>query len=530
MKITHIPFQKTGFFSKIMIDYLDKKEEINPFYNHFPDLDGFKKQLEEKKSSFKISTRQVLVDALKNQYTNFKTSEKTQQNIELLQQKNTFTITTGHQLNLFTGPLYFLYKIISTINLCEELTDKFPNENFVPIYWMATEDHDFDEINYFNFDGKKVKWNRKDGGAVGQFSTDGLEAVFEVFSEHLPNSKNAEFIKKLFSEGYLKHNNLADATRFIANELFGKYGLVIVDGDDKSLKNLFVPFVKDELQNQTSFKEVSKTISTLEKEYSVQVNPREINLFYLSENSRERIILENGIYKVNDTNISWNIAEILKEAADFPEKFSPNVIMRPLYEEVILPNLCYIGGGGEIAYWLELKSYFKAVKVSFPILLLRNSVQIVSEKQQGKLDKLNISSEEIFLNQHDLLSKKVVENSEIETDFSNKKEFLKHQFNELKEVAQKTDKSFIGAVKAQEKKQLKGLENLEKRLLKAEKKRQHDLVERIIEIQNQLLPNESLEERQRNFSEYYLAYGSTFLDVLKTALKPLQLEFTIIEL
>ena len=262
----------------------------------------------------------------------------------------------------------------------------------------------------------------------------------------------------------------------------------------------------------------------------MQVNPREINLFYLSENSRERIILENGIYKVNDTNISWSIAEILKEAADFPEKFSPNVIMRPLYEEVILPNLCYIGGGGEIAYWLELKSYFKAVKVSFPILLLRNSVQIVSEKQQGKLDKLNISSEEIFLNQHDLLSKKVVENSEIETDFSNKKEFLKHQFNELKEVAQKTDKSFIGAVKAQEKKQLKGLENLEKRLLKAEKKRQHDLVERIIEIQNQLLPNESLEERQRNFSEYYLAYGSKFLDVLKTALKPLQLEFTIIEL
>ena len=530
MKITHIPFQKTGFFSKIMIDYLEKKEEINPFYHHFPDLDGFKKQLKEKKSSFKISTRQVLVDALKKQYINHKISEKTQLNIELLQQKNTFTITTGHQLNLFTGPLYFLYKIISAINVCEELTDKFPDENFVPIYWMATEDHDFDEINYFNFDGKKVNWNRNDGGAVGQFSTDGLEAVFEVFSEHLPNSKNAEFIKKLFSEGYLKHTNLADATRFIAHELFGKYGLVIVDGDDKSLKNLFVPFVKDELQNQTSFKEVSKTIFTLEKKYSIQVNPREINLFYLSENSRERIILENGIYKVNDTNISWSIAEILKEVADYPEKFSPNVIMRPLYEEVILPNLCYIGGGGEIAYWLELKSYFEAVKVPFPILLLRNSVQIISKKQQGKLDKLNISSEEIFLNQHDLLSKKVVENSDIETDFSNKKEFLQQQFNELKEVAQKTDKSFIGAVKAQEKKQLKGLENLEKRLLKAEKRRQNDLVERIIEIQNQLLPNESLEERQRNFSEYYLAYGNTFLDVLKTELKPLQLEFTIIEL
>ena len=530
MKVTQIPFQKTGFFSKTMLDYLAQKESILPFFNNFPDISGFKNQIQEKRNSFSLESRTVLADALEKQYFGVKVSEKTTHNIELLRLENTFTVTTGHQLNLFTGPLYFLYKIISAINLCEQLSKEFPKQNFVPVYWMATEDHDFDEINYFNFDGKKVLWNREDGGAVGRFSTESLDAVFEVFSNHLGNSKNAEYLKQLFSEGYIKHQNLADATRYIANELCGKYGLVIVDGDDQKLKELFIPYVKEELVHQTSFKTVSKTIEDFEQHYKIQVKPRELNLFYLGDDFRERIIFEEGIYKVNNTKITFSIGEIFTELEQNPKAFSPNVIMRPLYQEVILPNLCYIGGGGEQAYWLELKAFFNKVDVPFPILLLRNSVQVISEKQQQKLDKLDISLEELFLKQNKLLSKKVVENSDIKLDFDEKISFLENQFSDLKEVARQTDASFIGAVNAQEKKQIKGLKHLQKRLLKAEKRRQKDLVERIILLQNELLPNQSLEERQRNFSEYYLEYGATFISTLKDALHPLQLEFTILEL
>ena len=243
-----------------------------------------------------------------------------------------------------------------------------------------------------------------------------------------------------------------------------------------------------------------------------------------------RVIFEDGIYKVNNTKITFSKAEILKEVDNNPKAFSPNVIMRPLYQEVILPNLCYLGGGGEMAYWLELKNYFDEVQIPFPILLLRNSVQVVSEKQVNKLGKLNISLEELFLKQYDLLSKKVIENSEIKVNFDAKIQFLEKQFLELKEIAQKTDVSFVNAVNAQERKQLKGLQNLQKRLLKAEKKRQKDVVDRITQLQNEILPNQSLEERQRNFSEYYLAYGSSFIKALKGALKPLQLEFTVLEL
>ena len=530
MKVTHIPFQKTGFFSKMMLDYLEQKENIKPFYNNFAHLEGFKKQIKEKEQSYETTSRTVLVNALKNQYKNFNVSEKTDKNIKNLKLQNTFTVTTGHQLNLFTGPLYFLYKILSTINLCEELSAKFTKQNFVPVYWMATEDHDFDEINYFNFKGRKVQWNREDGGGVGRFSTEGLQEVFNVFSNQLTNSKNAVFIKKLFSDAYLKHENLADATRYIANELFSDYGLVIIDGDDTNLKQLFSPIVKDELENETSFKEVSKTILDLEKNYKIQVNPREINLFYLGDDFRERIIFENGIYKVNNTEITFSKAEILKEVDKNPKAFSPNVIMRPLYQEVILPNLCYIGGGGEMAYWLELKNYFEKVNIPFPVLLLRNSVQVISEKQAKKLQKLNITIEELFLNQYDLLSKKVTENSDIQINFDEKIKFLENQFLELKVIAKQTDVSFVNAVNAQERKQIKGLENLQKRLLKAEKKRQKDLVDRIKLLQNEILPNQSLEERQRNFSEYYMEYGSSFIKALKGALKPLQLEFIVLEL
>jgi len=534
MKVTQIPFKDTGFFSKTMLDYLEQKEAIQSFYNNFPDSVGFYNQIEEKENSYNLQSRLVLVAALKKQYTTAIVSEKTKENIELLKLKNTFTVTTGHQLNLFTGPLYFLYKIICAINLAEELSVKFPNKNVVPVYWMATEDHDFEEINYFNFEGKKVKWSRdfegEDSGAVGRFSTEGLEVVLDVFATQLGSSKNAKYLKELFSKGYLKHSNLADATRYIANELFKEYGLIIVDGDDKALKKRFVPFIKDELENQTSYKEVSKTISKLEENYKIQVSPREINLFYLGKNFRERILFENGVYSVNNTDITFSKDEILKEVEENVFAFSPNVIMRPLYQEVILPNICYLGGGGEIAYWFELKAYFEKVNIPFPILLLRNSVQVISEKQQKKLENLHISIEDIFLKQHKLLSKKVLENTAIEIDFNEKIKYLEIHFAELKEVAKKTDISFANAVNAQERKQIKGLENLQKRLIIAEKRRQKDLVERITALQNEILPNQSLEERQRNFSEYYLAYGDSFIKALKKALKPLNLEFTILEL
>ncbi len=532
MSKDQITFQNSGYFTPIIVDYLNEKQTLKPLYNHFPKIESFESQIIEKSKNFNkdnYDNRTVLVKALEQQYHNIAATDLTKQNITSLFNDNTFTITTGHQLNLFTGPMYFLYKIFSTINLCRDLKIKYPNQNFVPIYWMATEDHDFDEINYFNFKGKKFRWNKESFGSVGRLSTNGLNEVFEVFSKELGFGDNADFLKKLFEESYINHTNLANATRFLANKLFGKYGLVILDADNHDLKQIFIPYIKEELLNQKSFVKVNETIANLQ-DYSIQVNPREINLFYVLDNLRERIILENGFYKINNSKIEFSETEILQELTSFPERFSPNVILRPLYQEVILPNLCYIGGGGEIAYWLELKSTFELHKVTFPILLLRNSALIANEKQVNKIEKLDLFWKDLFQKQNELIKLQTLKKSTFEIDFSIQKQHLQKQFQELYEIANKTDKSFFGAVKAQEIKQIKGLENLEKRLLKAQKRVLAEDLERIIDIQNQLFPNKSLQERQANFSEFYLEYGEKLIEKLILELKPLENQFNIIAL
>ncbi|GAA0872069.1 bacillithiol biosynthesis cysteine-adding enzyme BshC [Gangjinia marincola] len=531
MPITLLPYQELTYFSSLIKDYLLEKGEVQDLYHRFPHLNQFQAQINEKTTQYSADTRDILSVRLMKQYDKIKTSGATREKILQLKKGNTFTITTGHQLNLFTGPLYFLYKIISTINLCDQLKTHYPEYEFVPVYWMATEDHDFEEINYFNLNGKKFRWNKDATGAVGRLSTEGLAEVLDLFKAEVGTTPFAEKLTELFEDAYLKHTTLTEATRYLANKLFGAYGLVIVDGDDAELKRLFVPYIKEELLEQSAHKTVSKSAAQLdEKGYNVQVNPREINLFYLIDGLRERIEKIENRFIVVDHDMQWTQEQILQEVEEHPERFSPNVILRPLYQEVILPNLCYIGGGGELAYWLELKAYFESQQIIFPMLLLRNSALVVSGKQQKKLDKLNLEIKDTFLRQHELINKKVRQISNIDIDFSDQKEHLRQQFEALYDLAKKTDASFVGAVKAQEVKQLNGLDHLEKRLLTAQKRKLKDQVNRMVEIQRELFPNQNLQERVVNFSELYLEYAEDLILKLKENLQPLNTAFTVLNL
>ena len=530
-----ISYSKTNYFSPLILDYLEQKKDLDAFYHRFPNKKNFQEQLQEKGASFSRERRRVLMESLRKQYEGYAVSDATRQNIEKLENQNAFTITTGHQLNLFTGPLYFLYKIVSTINLSLELKKEYPEADFIPVYWMATEDHDFEEINFFNLHGKKFQWNppkgEKTGGAVGDLPTTGLEDLFGLLGSEIGRGSNAAKLKDLFEEAYLQDRNLAQATRFLVNELFGKYGLVIMDAQQRELKQEFKPYMKRELLEKVVHQKSLPLAKELEAlGYKVQVNPREINLFYLDQGLRERIIEDDGEYFVNDTDIKWSREELLKVLDKEPEKFSPNVMMRPLYQEVILPNLCYIGGGGELAYWFELRQYFEEEKVPFPILLLRNSALLQSEKQQKKLQKLQISHEELFLRQHELINRKVRQISNIDIDFTKQKKHLEQQFEELYALAEQTDKSFLGAVKAQEVKQLKGLSHLEKRLLTAQKRKLADEVSRITDLQNELFPQRSLQERTSNFSEFWLEHGEDLIEILMREFQPLDFRFKIISL
>ncbi|WP_299768941.1 bacillithiol biosynthesis cysteine-adding enzyme BshC [uncultured Dokdonia sp.] len=526
-----ITYSETGYFSKLICQYLDQNPQVAPFYHRFPSLDNFEAQIKEKQAWFTTASRDVLVSSLQKQYAQVSVSDATQLHIEKLSANTTFTITTGHQLNLFTGPLYFLYKIIHTITLSRKLKQQHPHYDFVPIYWMATEDHDFDEINYFRFKGSKIQWNREDGGAVGELSTEGLDAVLDLFKTALGSSKNAQYLASLFEEAYLKHTNLADATRYLANELFSEYGLVIVDGNDVGLKTLFAPYVARELFEEVAHKEVTaQTASLTSLGYPEQVHPREINLFYIIKGIRERIIREGDDFVVNNTEIRFTEAEIRSELEAHPERFSPNALLRPLFQEIILPNLTYIGGGGELAYWFQLKSCFEAMQVPFPMLLLRNSALIRTEKQKNKIEALAITNSQLFLKQNELVNQKIRAISNIDIDLSTQRTSLKEQFKAMHTLAAETDASFLGAVKAQEVKQLKGLDHLEKRLLKAQKRKLKDQVQRVVDIQNAIFPLHSLQERNTNFAEFYLEYGADLVPALVEALDPVNKEFTIVTL
>jgi len=532
MTVPCIPYKTTQTLPKLLQEVMGQNPHLDVFYTAAATLENFGYQIKAKSNNFSNEKRQILVEAVQKQYKHINPDLSISAQIESLKNNNTFTVTTGHQLNLMGGPLYFLYKIISVINLAKTLKEKYSKYNFVPVFWMASEDHDFDEINHFYFGKDRLEWAHEVSGAVGRLSTEGLAPIFKEFKHKLYDTPYAESLEQCFQNAYLSNTNLADATRSLVHQLFGADGLIAIDGDDVQLKSLFTSVVKSELKNKLVFKEVTNTNKALQKidnGFKIQVNPRPLNLFYLKNNSRARIEEYDGIFRVLNTDLSWDLAEILEELKQHPERFSPNVLMRPLYQETILPNLCYIGGGGELSYWLQLKSCFDSFGIIYPLLMHRCSAIIGTEKQLQKLKKENLSIEDLFFSP-EVLSTKVAKSQSSLIDFSSQKNHLKKQFEALHSLAKQTDASFEGAVAAQEKKQRKGLDNLEKRLLRAEKRKHKAQIEKALSLQSALFPNGNLQERVLNFSTFYALYGDDFVNKLKSELDPFQQGFAVISL
>ena len=533
MKKKFISFEETNRFSKLITTYLNQSKELQPFYDAYPSIENFKDQIALKKEQYSFSNRQVLTSALKKQYSSIPHTDQVSKNINLLEKEHTFTITTGHQLSLMTGPLYFLYKIISVINLCKSLKKEYPKFNFVPLYWMASEDHDFEEISSFRYHDKNIRWPGEAAGAVGEMSLENLMSALDVFEQHLGESSNSMILKEWIRDSYRSSKTLSEATLRLVNILFGTYGLVVLEPQVPELKALFKPILKEELTSSPSFKAVNLQVEKLKQnmgsEYSPQVNPREINLFFLTPKGRYRIEKIDNRYHLNGTEQSFSAQEILKLLDKQPEKFSPNVILRPVYQECILPNLCYIGGGGELAYWFQLNSTFAHFNIPFPMLLLRNSALLYSEKLGKKIAKLNLKPQDLFLDRNTLLNEKVKQMSSINLDLSPLKEQLKKQFDSLQDLVSQTDASFGGAVAAQQAKQFKGIDHLEKRLLKAQKRVFKDEVDRLLILHETLFPNDSLQERSLNFSSFFVDLGMHFLPFLIENLDPLNPDFLLLE-
>ncbi len=528
MKATYIEYSETNSFSKTLLAYLAHDEALKPFVGNWPTWAGFEKQLNEKK---KFEHREILVERLKKQYGELlKDSPAVAANIELLLDQNSYTITTGHQLNIFTGPLYFIFKIMTAIRLSEDLHAKHPDKTFIPVYWMATEDHDFEEINHTRVFGKKIAWDTPAVSATGRMDTATIVDAVKQYTNILGLSENSTRLTRIVEEAYLNHHRLADATRYMVNELFKSYGLLIVDADDRELKELFKPIIKEDIFSEKSFKAITARSEELESNgFSTQVHAREINFFYLTDEFRERLVLTaDGRYEVLHQHIYFTKAELEQEIECYPERFSPNVVMRPMYQEIILPNLAYIGGGAEMVYWMQLKSNFDQYQVDFPILIPRNSAMITEDNVAAKLFRVDLTFKSIFRPAEVLKKEYVRRHTKERLNLNDEWMELNAIFGKIRLRTHKIDPSLGPSTEAVKARLKKAINNLEKKLMKAEKRNHQHALTDIDNVKEKLFPGGGLQERSENFALLYVKYGDSLFRDLYKYFNPLDFKFTIL--
>ena len=498
MKSHSFPRKDSNCFSSQQLLFTDNQKALKDFIGLPFSEENLKAQTAIKSTFFTAEKRNLLVSVLTKKYSSVSNVAASLKNIASLENENCFTITTGHQLSLFTGPLYFVYKILHVIKQCELLNEKFPETKFVPVYWMASEDHDFEEVKSFVLYGKTISWESEQAGAVGRMNLFGLSAVVDQLKQFFANHPESE-IHQLIDK--LNGNTYGEAFFQFVHELFGSFGLVILDGDEDAFKTAFKPIFKQELSTQFSHQEVVKTNEKLASEnFKIQVQPREINLFFLSENKRERIIAAGTNFQIGETN--FTSSEILELLEKHPGSFSPNVVLRPLYQEFILPNICYVGGVGELSYWLQLKSTFEKAAIPYPILQARSSVIWIDKSSQEKLEQLQFEINSIFKTTTELKKEFLLNNEEETIEFT----LQDFQFNQFKndlihksELIDPSVKSWIEAEFTRLEKQVEGIKN---RLEKSVKSKHEKALKSIEQLKEKLFPANGMQERSFNFFQF----------------------------
>lgn len=509
-----LPLQNTHQFAGVFLDYLSDSEKLKPFYGAYPNLDNFADQINDKKS---FPYRKELQSAILNQHDGIELHPTVAQNIQKLATENTFTITTGHQLCLATGPVYYIYKILTAIRLAEELKKKYPQNDFVPVFWMATEDHDLAEINHFNLFGKKYEWDIEGKGATGRLSTAGLAQLF---------SQVPDFPDWL-SACYTSSKTLSEATRKLVSHLFGQYGLVIVDGDDKLLKSLFFRQIEKDILETKYAPILRESTQKIEKAgYKAQAYVRECNFFYLGEGFRERIEFSSENepqFRVLNREVSFTKQELQSLIRSKPELFSPNVLLRPLYQESILPNLAYVGGPGEIAYWFQLKDMFESENIPLPILFPRKIATLVSKDEKKKMDLAGLQFADFFLNEEHFREKLWQVLQVKHDEFEEENALLESLKQRLLRKAAEADKSLASAVEAEMAKTSKSIGDLQKRLNKAYENRFQIQIKQLQKLRSKFLPEGHLQERHENFLNYYLRQPQ-LMELLHDVFQPFSFE------
>jgi bacillithiol synthase len=528
---TYLPYRQTGYFSRIITDYLDQADTLKPFYSHAVSTEGLRQSISARRKS--PVDRAALISALEEQYAGIAAdlsveAPKVRENIRRLGDDNTFTVCTAHQPAIFTGHLYFIYKILHTIRLADTLNKEYPDAHFVPVFYMGSEDADLEELGHVYLGGEKLVWETKQTGAVGRMNTKGLEKMLYRIEGQLSIEPFGPELIRLLKDAYLNSPDIQTATFRLIHALFAEYGLVVLIPDLASLKKLMIPIFEDDLFRQEPARIVNETISRLPDHYKVQANPRDINLFYLKDDLRARIERIGDVFHVHTSSLKFTEQEIREELHRYPERFSPNVILRGLFQETILPNIAFIGGGGETAYWLELKGLFEHYHVPFPVLLLRNSFLLVSRHWEEKIERAELDVAELFRPAEELVNGLVRRESAHSLSLEREITEANNYYEALKALTRPVDPTLEQHVQALQARALDPIRTLEKKLLKAEKRKFVDLQRQVHSLKTALFPLDGLQERVENFMPWYASLGPQFIRDLYAYSPVLEQEFVVL--
>lgn len=487
---------------KLVRDYLDGFHGLNDCYACRPNLEGLKEAWKERVKA--ITDRSNLIAVLHTQAkASSYTTETTLAQLEKLKDPKTVTVTTGHQLCIYGGPLFFFYKIISAIRLCEQL--KTEGIEAVPVYWMASEDHDFEEVNHVFIGDQKIVWDQETSGPVGHLRLDSIHDVHAqvraLFRDDQRYGGTLDELDRIFSP----EKTLAGAIRDFVYWVFAEQGVLVIDADHPALKAGFAPVVERELSEKFAMAALNTQNEYLTGlGYPVQVGGREINLFWSEPGYRERIIETPEGFATADHKHQWSKKDLLTLAHKQPEKFSPNVILRPVYQEIILPNIAYVGGPGELSYWLQLKPVFDHIGVPFPAVLLRDMFLLVDEAVVRKMTGLGIGYsdlwrpvDEVFT---ELLRKSGESHEHLVEEKSKETNLLMAQ---LIGSLTALDPNLGTSAETEHTRIQKRLEVLRKKVLRNDKRQQAHILQRLEYLHTRLFPHNTPQERVENWLQYH---------------------------
>ncbi|NWF50811.1 MAG: bacillithiol biosynthesis cysteine-adding enzyme BshC [Ignavibacteriaceae bacterium] len=528
----------------LFLDYLHEFENVKDFYPYsFKEKEEYRKVFKSISDSERPS-RLTIKSIIEKQYHGFDLPPKLQNNISALSSPKTLAVCTGQQLGLLGGPLYTFYKIITAIKLSKNLSERHDDYQFIPVFWLEGEDHDFNEIRSINLLNDMNELTTVNYGeeipdddikvSVGTLKLN--QSINQVFGQLESVLRETEFKASIISQlksFYREGETIKQAFKNLLHSIFAEYGLIIFDPQDKDIKNLLRPVFLNEIQNfRTNTEKLVNVSAKLEELYHAQVKIRPINFFYSTDEGRYAIEPYENEFRLKRKRKSFTYDELIAQIENEPERFSPNVLLRPICQDYLFPTAFYVGGPSEVAYFAQVNVLYKSFNIVPPIVYPRASATIVEKSILSSLEKFNLQITDVFRDPEVLKNKIIQSVSETSVDdaFLDLTNQIDLSFDRLKEKLFDIDKTMSDLSNKYREKIFSYIEELKSKAIQAEKKKHETTLRQIDKVSNSLYPNQALQEREMNFIYFVNKYGMDFLKKIYDELEINKFEHQIINI